>query len=187
MQEKKLSTMEKLVGHFKTITYHRYLVRNYCFRVGLYKQGLLHDLSKYSPSEFWIGVHYYQGGKRSPNAAEREEKGYSLAWMHHKGRNKHHYEYWNDVGKDKVIAGVKMPLKYAVEMFMDRIAACKVYKGRDYTDWTPWEYYVRTKDYILIHPETRALLEKLLKMLAKRGEDYTFRYIKKVLLPKGDY
>ena len=75
--------------HFKTITHHRLLVMLGCFRVGLYRQGLTHDLSKYSPAEFWQGAKYYQG-TRSPNTAEREENGYSLAWMHHKGRNRHH-------------------------------------------------------------------------------------------------
>ena len=81
--------------HFKTITKHRHLVRAGCFRVGLYWQGLTHDLSKYSLTEFLPGAKYYQGN-RSPNAAEREDKGYSEAWMHHKGRNRHHYEYWTD-------------------------------------------------------------------------------------------
>lgn len=81
--------------HFKTITYHKILVMQGCFKIGLYKQGILHDLSKYSPSEFWVGVKYYQG-TQSPNNAEREALGYSSAWLHHKGRNRHHYEYWLD-------------------------------------------------------------------------------------------
>lgn len=172
--------------HFKTITKHKIKVGQLCFRIGLYKQGILHDMSKYSLCEFLTGARYYQGTK-SPNAVERTEKGYSMAWLHHKGRNKHHYEYWNDVGKDKVIVGVKMPLKYVIEMVMDRIAASRVYKGESYTDRAPLEYFNLTKDYILIHPETKALLEKLLKMLAKKGQAYTFRYIRKVLLPKGTY
>lgn len=79
-------------GHFKTITAHKLLVMKYCFKIGLYKQGLLHDLSKYAPSEFLVGARYYQG-TRSPNNAEREDTGVSTAWMHHKGRNKHHFEY----------------------------------------------------------------------------------------------
>ena len=177
----------KLIGHFKTITYHKWLVMKYCFRVGLYRQGLLHDMSKYSLSEFITGVRYYQEGKRSPNAAEREEKGFSEAWIHHKGRNRHHYEYWNDVGPDRVIVGVKMPLKYVVEMFMDRIAASKVYKKEAYTDACPLEYYNLTKDYILIHEDTRRLLVKLLRMLSERGEEYTFRYIRRKLLPRRTY
>ena len=94
-----------------------------CFEVGLYKQGLLHDMSKYSPTEFLVGCKYYQGN-RSPNNAEREATGYSQAWLHHKGRNKHHYEYWIDysVTPGEGMVGLKMPLRYVVEMFMDRIA-----------------------------------------------------------------
>ena len=83
--------------HFKTITHHKLLVMKYCFRIGLYRQGLLHDLSKYSPTEFCVGARYYQG-TRSPNNAEREATGASRSWMHHKGRNRHHFEYWVDYG-----------------------------------------------------------------------------------------
>ena len=89
-----------IVKHFCTITRHRLLVCKHCFKIGLYWQGLTHDLSKYSPEEFWTGVRYYQGD-RSPNAAEREAIGFSKAWLHHKGRNKHHFEYWIDVSLNK--------------------------------------------------------------------------------------
>ena len=164
------------------------LVMQNCFRVGLFKQGLLHDLSKYSPAEFLTGVHYYQGD-RSPNAAEREEKGYSSAWLHHKGRNKHHFEYWIDFSRtSQGIAGAKMPVNYLVEMVMDRIAACKVYRGKDYTDASAWEYYQRERPYLnsAMHTETRAELEKILIMLKQRGEKTTFSYLRK-LLKKGNY
>ena len=121
--------------HFQTITYHRRLVRQSCFRVGLYWQGLTHDLSKYSLTEFLVGAKYFQGDC-SPNNAEKEEKGYSSSWLHHKGRNKHHFEYWIDYSmpgsKGPLLIGMKMPLRYVVEMFMDRIAACKVSEGRLY-------------------------------------------------------
>ena len=70
--------------HFKTITRHRWIVRRLCFKVGLYWQGLTHDLSKYSPTEFRVGAKYCTG-TRSPNAVERELFGYSEAWMHHRG------------------------------------------------------------------------------------------------------
>ena len=86
--------------HFKTITRHKLLVMKYCFRIGLYKQGLLHDLSKYSPTEFLVGCRYYQG-TRSPNNAEREDIGVSTSWLHHKGRNKHHFEHWDYFLKSK--------------------------------------------------------------------------------------
>ena len=117
----------KALRHFWTVTKHRWLVRQGCFRTGLIWQGLVHDLSKYSPTEFWIGASLYQGD-RSPNAAEREEKGYSEAWMHHKGRNRHHYEYWTDMSPvTRLYESVPMPRKYLVEMVMDRRAACMVY------------------------------------------------------------
>ena len=179
--------IKKIWRHLKTITQHKLVVMKYCFRVGLYKQGLLHDLSKYSPEEFWRGVYYYQGN-RSPNAAERETHGFSKAWLHHKGRNKHHFEYWIDFGikKEDGLVGHKMPLEYVMEMVMDRIAACKVYKGKDYTNRSALEYYEREKNFIVIHPETRKLLEKILHMLAEKGEKKTFAYIRK-LLKKGSY
>ena len=120
-----------LLGHYKTVHEHRKLVRQGCFKVGLYFQGLTHDLSKYSPSEFLVGLKYYQG-YRSPNNAEREEKGYSAAWLHHKGRNKHHYEYWIDYSsRIKGMVPVRMPNRYLVGMYMDRIAASKIYKGKE--------------------------------------------------------
>lgn len=181
-------TLKKAIGHFRTITHHKFLVMEGCFKVGLYRQGLMHDLSKYTWSEFKTGAMYYQGN-RSPNGAEREDIGYSSAWLHHKGRNKHHYEYWMDVGpvKDMGMVGVKMPAKYVAEMLIDRIAASKVYEGSAYTDDSPMKYYKLTEDYIIIHPETRKILVKLLQMLSDKGEAYTFAYIRKVLLRNKDY
>ena len=172
--------------HLKTITHHKYLVMKGCFAIGLYRQGLLHDLSKYSPSEFFIGCRYYQGN-RSPNAAEREAKGYSSAWLHHKGRNKHHFEYWIDIDMDKgfQMAGMKMPVRYVLEMLMDRIAASKTYKKDTYTDRSPLEYYERGKHVMVIHPKTRKQLEFLLKKLARDGEEETFRYIRTVIMHKS--
>lgn len=175
----------KAVRHFCTITKHKLLVMKYCFRVGLYRQGLLHDLSKYSPTEFRVGCRYYQGN-RSPNNAEREASGCSTAWLHHKGRNRHHYEYWIDYSLDGSgsLTGMKMPVRYVVEMFMDRIAASRVYMGSSYTDASPLNYYLKGKAAGLMHRETRALLEKLLYMLAEKGEDSTFCYIRREVLRK---
>ena len=166
-------------GHFKTITKHRHMVMANCFRVGLYWQGLTHDLSKYSWTEFRAGIRYYQNGKRSPNAAEREACGYSEAWMHHKGRNKHHFEYWTDLNlQTNVYEPMPMPTRYVAEMVMDRIAACKNYMGKNYTDAHPFNYFDRGNARLYLHPETAALLEKCLIMLRDEGEKKTFRFIK---------
>ncbi|MCI8784212.1 MAG: catalase [Dorea sp.] len=176
--------------HFRTINHHRLLVMKGCFKVGLYRQGLLHDLSKYSPSEFLVGCRYYQG-TRSPNNAEREDIGYSRAWLHHKGRNRHHYEYWIDYSTDpdEGIIGMKMPVRYVIEMFIDRIAAAKTYRGSKYEDSYPLEYYEKGASRLgrMVHPETAKLLHDLLKMLARDGEEETFRYIRgKVLRKSGN-
>ena len=150
-----------------------------CFAVGLYRQGICHDLSKYSWTEFRVGAKYYQGN-RSPNNAEREDIGYSSAWLHHKGRNKHHYEYWNDYNpKTKRLEGVKMPDKYFVEMVCDRIAASKIYYGDNYTDNAPLNYFLGKKGKILINKDTEKELEYVLRMLADKGEKRVFRYLRK--------
>ena len=174
--------MSSFWGHFKTITAHKMRVMKYCFRAGLYRQGLLHDMSKYSPVEFLAGIKYFQGN-RSPNEAERLDKGYSAAWLHHKGRNKHHLEYWIDYAPelDFRMGGMEMPVKYVAEMFCDRIAACQTYQKDKYTDASPWEYYAKSKDRNIIHPNTRALLEKLLLMLRDEGEEAALRYIRENL------
>ena len=185
MRDKKDFNMN-FIKHFKTITYHKWLVMKGCFSVGLYRQGICHDLSKYMPSEFWVGVKYYQGNM-SPNNAERKDKGYSSAWLHHKGRNKHHYEYWIDYSIRYVPGGMApapMPVRYIVEMLMDRIAACKVYRKDTYTNHSPLEYYMSGKDPAPLHEKTRLLLEMLLNMLDKEGEKNTFYFIKRELLPR---
>ena len=172
----------KPFSHFKTITWHRWLVRQGCFRVGLYWQGLIHDLSKYSPTEFFIGARYYQGN-RSPNAAEREDKGFSEAWMHHKGRNRHHYEYWTDMNKaTRLYESVPMPRKYLAEQVMDRRAACIVYQGKDYTPGSALAYFMKSRERELMHPQTRREMEYILTMLRDKGEKETFRYIKNSVL-----
>lgn len=168
--------------HLKTINHHKWLVMKSCFRLGLYKQGFLHDLSKYSITEFSVGVKYFQG-TRSPNNAEREEKGYTSAWLHHKGRNKHHMEYWIDYDLENGgMEGMKMPVKYVVEMFCDRVAASKNYNRDSYNDTFPLAYYQKGKSKYLLHADTQKLLEELLTMLATKGEDATFAYIKKEVL-----
>ena len=184
-------TLKKLLhnfnGHLHTVNAHRRLVRKYCFKLGIYRQGLMHDLSKYSPSEFIPGVKYYQDGHRSPNNAQREDEGVSKAWLHHKGRNKHHFEYWIDYdvdGSRTVLAGMKMPAKYVAEMFCDRIAASRIYNKEKYKDSDPLDYYIKGLGHYIMHPETDALLHKLLQMLADKGEEYTFEYIKKNVLKK---
>ena len=172
--------MNHFFGHVKTVMRHRRCVIAHCANAGILWRGLMHDLSKYSYTEFSEGVRFFQG-TRSPNEGERDVKGYSAAWMHHKGRNRHHFEYWTDYSPEtKQVAPVKMPLIFVKEMFCDRVAASKVYQGKNYTDSHPLEYFLRAKGKRIIHPETSDLLESWLVMLKEQGEKKTFAYMKKV-------
>ena len=175
------------LAHFRTITKHKIMVMKYCFRVGLIRQGLLHDLSKYSPTEFMVGARYYQGN-RSPNNAEREAIGVSTSWLHHKGRNLHHFEHWVDYSLDGVhtIMGAKMPRRYIAEMLMDRISASRTYMGDAYTQQEPLRYWLKNKEKLwFVHPQTAKELEGLLRLLAVHGEEDTFWFVKNVYLKKG--
>lgn len=170
--------MWHLVKHFRTITKHRHKVICHCAKCGILPQGLRHDLSKYSPTEFFAGAKFYLGD-RSPTEAERREYGYSRAWMHHKGRNRHHFEYWTDYSrKTHRMEAVEMPLNYVKEMFCDRVAAGKIYLGEKYTDDNPIEYFQNGNAKNIMHPKTAALLESWLLMLQREGEEKTFAYIK---------
>lgn len=172
------------IKHLRTINEHRRLVRIYCFRLGLYRQGLVHDLSKYSPAEFWRGAKYYRG-TGSPIALERAEHGMSEAWLHHKGRNRHHAECWIDYhfSPDGTpgFGPLKMPKKYVAEMFCDHLAASKIYKKEGYTDASPLEHYMSRKGTKMIHPETDEEFCRMLTVLKDEGEEAAFRYVKEWL------
>ena len=174
-------TLKKIIGHFKTITRHRHTVIAHSRLAGILFQGLRHDLSKYSPTEFIPGARFYCGD-RSPNEEERALYGYSAAWLHHKGRNRHHFEYWSDYNvKTKEFGPVPMPPKYIAEMFCDRVAASKIYQGKKYTDKHPLEYFMRSKGRRPIDPNTSDMIEGLLRTLAEDGEDAAFAAVRKML------
>lgn len=176
-----MNTLQRTIGHFKTITKHRHQVIKHCKKCGILWQGLRHDLSKYTPTEFIPGVRYYTG-KKSPNEGEREEFGFSKAWLHHKGRNRHHFEYWTDYNIiSHKTEPVEMPYRYVVEMFCDRVAASKIYNGKAYKDSDPIEYFNRRRADRSIHQNTSDELEKLLIMLEDKGEKETFKYVRSEL------
>lgn len=160
--------------HLHTVNRHRFAVMRLCFKVGLYRQGLVHDLSKYSPQEFWAGVKYYQG-YRSPQEKEREALGYSAAWLHHKGRNKHHFEYWTE-GKRVY---VEMPRKYLAEAICDRVAASKIYLGDKYNDSSALEYLENKTDKDGMNKHTYATFVYFFEYLKNHGEKMMLKELKK--------
>lgn len=177
MSEKNWSYPYRFVHHLHTIDTHRREVMKNCFACGLYEQGLTHDLSKYSPSEFWVSVKYFQGS-RSPYMKEKQIKGYSLGWLHHKGHNRHHWEFWYDMIDGQWVP-LKMPYRYVVEMACDRVAACKVYQKEKYTEESALNYFLAKNDRKYMHPDTARELESILRNIAEHGEKETFALLKK--------
>lgn len=174
----------KSIKHFNIISKHKWEVFKECCRAGIPLQGILHDLSKYTPSEFIEYAKYYNG-KRSPVDQAKEEKGYCNAWLHHKGHNPHHYEYWidylDDGGKPLI-----MPYKYAVEMVCDYIGAGKVYGSKTFNKNSPLEYWNNKKKTAKIHPSMMKFFDEIFADYSEFGEsaikkyNLTFHYEKNI-------
>ena len=176
MDNTRPSFTKRLIGHFMTITTHRNLVKSMCFKCGMISQGLKHDLSKYSFQEFWPSVKYFQGN-RSPITFEKELKGYSECWLHHKGRNKHHWEYWTDRKEYNMISH-PMPYNYVLESVLDKIAASKVYKKNDYTESYPLDFFMKSYEIHVMNEQTANQIKELLEYLKDHGEEKTLLHIK---------
>ncbi|MBQ8618583.1 MAG: catalase [Clostridia bacterium] len=169
-----MNGIERFFGHLKTITRHRHRVIAHCAKAGILWQGLFHDLSKYSWTEFLPGVRFFDG-THSPTEDERRKYGCSQAWMHHKGRNRHHWEYWTDYSvKEGRYLPVPMPRKYLAETVCDRIAASMIYKGADYHDSCPLDYLQKGKMRDSMHAQTLEEITRFLTILKDQGEDAMF-------------
>lgn len=163
--------------HFKTVMKHKAVVYRECKACGIKWQGIIHDLSKFSRVEFSPSAKFFQG-IGSPIEKEKAEKGYSEAWLHHKGRNKHHWEWWTDFGKNGEIIANKIPSNYVVEMICDWIGAGMVYSGEDWTQAEPLNYYNKVRAGRHFHPETEELLIKLLEIIRDKGLEEFHRICK---------
>ena len=163
--------LSNIIGHIKTVLKHKWIVFKLCCKVGIPWRGVVHDLSKFSPTEFWESAKYYAGGKYSPITNAKRDKGYSEACLHHLGRNKHHIEYWIDV-ELKEIAFV-MPYKYAVEMACDTMAAGIVYEGKNWTRSTQYDYWMKKRKIIIVNPKIDNFLTAFYTQIKKDGIDDT--------------
>lgn len=137
--------MKNLFGHLRTILIHKWWVFYYCCQVGLIWRGLVHDLSKFSPTEFWESVKYYDEGKGSPINKCKQINGYSKAWQHHKGRNTHHYEYWTDNYDNEIISKIRMPKNDFLEMICDYMAAGRTYMGKNFSYQAEYDWWQNIK------------------------------------------
>ena len=161
--------IKNLVLHFNLVNKHRFKVFKLCCKAGIPFRGLVHDLSKYSPVEFFESVKYYNGGY-SPISNCKKENGYSKAWLHHKGRNKHHHEYWYDYAAPEKTP--VMPYKYTVEMICDTLAAGMTYQGKNWTRDYQLNYYLVDRKRKNINPKIDAILLEVYGMVAENGIDY---------------
>lgn len=157
--------------HFILITHHRWVVFKLCCKIGEPWRGFLHDLSKYSPTEFLEGIKYYVGD-HSPIQEEKKDRGYSKAWLHHKGRNKHHFEYWIDHRAPEPTPVI--PYKYAAEMICDKLAAGIVYEGKNWTKEFELSYWEsKEKNVVEMNPKMRDFVTEVFEEVAKHGIDKT--------------
>lgn len=171
--------ISSIIKHLNKIITHKIYVAYYCFMCRLFWQGIFHDMSKFSFTEFFESVKYYQGDI-SPIDACKAEKGYSLAWFHHRGRNKHHWEYWVDDFQKGMIPK-KMPFKYVLEMVCDYLGAGKAYNGVYFTIEQEYAWWQTRREVVVLHEDTLNLVDELFDMMLCRGIKETLRdrkYIK---------
>ena len=159
-------TFKKFIGHLHVVNRHRFKVFCLCVRAGVPLRGLLHDLSKYSFIEFWEGVKYFSKDY-SPIITCKKVNGYSEAWLHHKGRNKHHHEYWYDyAAPDKTPI---IPYSYFVEMVCDMLAAGMTYQGKKWTNEYELNYWMNKREECKINPKLDFLLTKIFTDISSEG------------------
>lgn len=168
---------KKMWLHFKLINKHRWIVFKLCIKAGIPFRGLIHDLSKYSPAEFFESSKYYVGYK-SPIQIAREAREYSTAWLHHKGHNKHHEEYWYDFNAP--IKAPVIPYKYTIEMLCDNISAGMVYKGKNWDKGLPLKYWKEVKNKELFHPKMQNFFNNIFKEIEEKKIDQVInkKYLK---------
>lgn len=156
-----MSYFKRFFGHLKTVLTHKKWVYYYASRFGLAWRGLVHDLSKFSPVEFFESIRYWTG-TRSPILAAKEQAGISYAWLHHRGRNKHHWEYWVDE-LDQGGIPRKIPFDYVVEMVCDWLSACRTYAGNaDNVFDREYEWWTSHKDRLIMHEDSKKLIGTIL-------------------------
>lgn len=176
--------LNNLKGHTKTVLDHKREVYKAMKECGHPIQGLIHDMSKFSPIEFFESVKYFTG-TRSPIENAKEVKGYSDAWLHHKGRNKHHSQYWLDCSWGKTVPQ-EIPWKYLLELICDGIGAGKVYaknRGEEWSQASPLKYWNDRDQTSYYHSNTRNKLEWYYTQIAING----WEYVSSRISEDGDY
>ena len=159
-----MNIVEKIFKHIKLVSKHKWVVFKLACKVGIPWRGFMHDWSKFSPEEFWESVKYYNG-KKSPIIVCKQKNGYSKAWLHHKGRNKHHTDYWVDLSApDKTPI---IPYPYVAEMICDKLAAGIIYKGKEWTKGYELQYWLNERDKTLVNDQVEALITEVFTQVSE--------------------
>ena len=177
--------MSKFFKHLRTVLTHKKYVAKYCFMCGLYYQGIVHDLSKFNPIEFFESVKYYEG-TRSPIDKCKEVNGYSLAWLHHRGRNRHHWEYWLDNFQDGTTC-IKIPFKYVLEMVCDFLGAGNAYMGKEFTFDSEYNWWQEKRKVIKLHPDTFKLVDEIFNEMKQHDVEQVLKNKEKIKYYKKNY
>lgn len=171
--------------HFRYLKYvlrHKWFVLLKCIDFGIGWRGIVHDISKFSPSEWFPYVDKFYGGpweKYSDRHGDaRNFPGYKYtqewvderfrtAWLHHQRRNPHHWQYWVLRNDDGTIVCLEIPRKCALEMVADWWGAGRAIKthhdGGEYDELQEW--YAKNRDKIMLHDNTREFVEEIVSGL----------------------
>ena len=167
--------------HLHTIHTHRKWVRYYCFLAGIPWRGITHDLSKYSPIEFWESVKFYTGFN-SPIENAKKAQGYSRAWLHHRGRNTHHWAYWADNFSEGMTVHL-MPEKDFVEMVCDFLGAGQAYSRESFTYYKEYKWWQKEREggCKAMHPANKKMLDIILWDLQVAENPVKYGHLRKMV------
>lgn len=171
-----LSFFPAYVKNLWYVLKHKYYVFIECCKLGIPFRGIIHDMSKFRPSEYKYYALYFFN-KKLPEwdyakrvfpsfpykyTKEGVKEGFDIAWLHHHRRNKHHWQYWLEVSVDNNdiinVVPIEMPLKVAKEMLADWRGAGRSITGKDDT----FDYYMKNRNKIILHDNTRKWIEEQL-------------------------
>lgn len=176
-------SLDKHWQYFKYVWRHKWYVFIECCKLGIPFRGLVHDLSKYRPREWFPYTEYFYGGERKTReeiskdwapwkkyefgeaheAAMKQSKEsikeeFDKAWLYHQRKNLHHWQWWILKYDNGELVKIEMPIAYAKEMVADWRGAGRAITGKD--DILEW--YGKNREKIQIHENTRTYIEELM-------------------------
>lgn len=164
----------KIFKHLWVVIKHKHNVLKYATKLGIFWTGLVHDLSKFTPTEFLRSAKYFDG-RKSPTIVERKDNAnFSYICVAHTGRNKHHWQYWVDYTRDDIVVN-PIPFRHALEYVADILSASKVYNPKDFTLMVAHDYFKEHSKTYLMHPATK----EFILWCIKESYDFGFKAVKK--------